>query len=102
MIWNLDTILSKGLCFLGNWFCPSRDVLVSLNLISKSNPPIDTCLSLRFDINEFWIFKLEGHNLDGTSLLNRLDNLTDPMDPTSDTRWAKDWFLGAAKMTFSF
>ncbi|MCP4353193.1 MAG: hypothetical protein GY795_47690 [Desulfobacterales bacterium] len=53
----------------------------------------DTCLSVRFDINLNWILKLEGHMMDGTAILHRTDNL-DGMD--------KDWFLFAAKVTFSF
>ncbi|MCP4111005.1 MAG: hypothetical protein GY749_36690 [Desulfobacteraceae bacterium] len=53
----------------------------------------DTCLSARFDINMNWVFKIEGHMMDGTAILHRTDN-TEGME--------KDWFLFAAKVTFSF
>ncbi len=53
----------------------------------------DTCLSARFDINPNWIFKIEGHMMDGTAILHKTDN-PDGME--------EDWFLFAAKVTFSF
>ncbi|QTA91097.1 hypothetical protein [Desulfonema magnum] len=52
----------------------------------------DIALSVRFDINNNWVFKLEGHHMDGLNGVVRYD----PADP--DTRW----LLFAAKMTFSF
>lgn len=58
----------------------------------------DACLSLRFDLNEQWIFKLEGHLIDGTALCFDSDNLNDEGFPQFDRKW----FLLAAKMTFSF
>lgn len=52
----------------------------------------DHALSLRFDITEHWIFKLEGHYMDGLAR-----NVTfDPADPEDQ------WFLFGAKTTFSF
>ncbi len=53
----------------------------------------DTSLSVRFDINLNWILKIEGHMMDGTAILHRADN-PDGME--------EDWFLFAAKVTFSF
>jgi hypothetical protein len=53
----------------------------------------DLTLSCRVDINENWIFKLEGHQMDGTAGVLAVDN---------PARLERDWFLGAAKMTFSF
>lgn len=52
----------------------------------------DLALSTRFDINDYWTFKLEGHYMNG------LDGVTSDLsdDPSSD------WFLFAAKTTFSF
>lgn len=51
----------------------------------------DAALSARFDINEHWIVKVEGHYLDG---LNRVEyDLADPEDTV---------FLFAVKTTFSF
>jgi hypothetical protein len=58
----------------------------------------DTCLALRFDLNDHWIVKLEGHLMDGTGLCFALDNLNDNGVPGYDRKW----FLLAAKMTFNF
>ncbi|QTA83548.1 porin domain-containing protein [Desulfonema limicola] len=53
----------------------------------------DFAVSTRFDINEYWVFKLEGHLIDGAA------QLLPQVNP--DGR-EEDWFLFAAKMTFSF
>lgn len=54
----------------------------------------DVALSARFDIKDWWIFKLEGHYYRGTSLL--FDNKNNP------NRDEDGWFMFAAKTTFSF
>jgi hypothetical protein len=63
----------------------------------------DACLTTRFDINENWVLKLEGHVMNGTAVIFAEDNLrpTDFVGPTG-SHWEEDWFLGAAKITFSF
>lgn len=53
----------------------------------------DFALSLRFDVNDYWVVKLEGHRMDGTDDLYVSDN-ADGLE--------EDWFLFAAKATFSF
>jgi len=53
----------------------------------------DLALSARFDLSESWTFKLEGHYLDGTSVLMSDSNPGTPED---------DWFMLLAKATFSF
>ncbi|MCP4214161.1 MAG: hypothetical protein GY765_05870 [bacterium] len=58
----------------------------------------DVCLSLRFDLNDHWVAKLEGHLMDGTALCFYQDNLNENGVPEFDRKW----FLLAAKMTFSF
>ncbi|MCP5046182.1 MAG: hypothetical protein GY940_03360 [bacterium] len=58
----------------------------------------DACLSLRFDIDHHWSFKLEGHLMKGTGLLFPQDNLNDMGIP----EFKKNWALLAAKMTFIF
>lgn len=67
------------------------------------NPPFsayqkDTCLSFRFDLNDNWTFKIEGHALKGTALCIFQDNLND--EGVLD--YHKHWVMLAAKMTFSF
>ncbi len=52
----------------------------------------DFALSLRFDINDNWIAKIEGHFMDGLLDVNYGD------DPDPDSNWQ----LYAAKMSYSF
>jgi hypothetical protein len=55
----------------------------------------DLVLTLRFDINEYWIFKIEGHSVDGTARVFLADN--------ADNDFSEDkWYYGAAKMSLSF
>jgi hypothetical protein len=56
-------------------------------------------LTTRFDINEHWIAKLEGHLMDGTAYFN-ID--VDNPDLSSRADLEEDWFLFAAKITYSF
>ena len=53
----------------------------------------DMTLSLRFDINEYCVFKVEGHRVDGTARVLQQDN------PVQDE---EDFYYGVAKVTFSF
>jgi hypothetical protein len=54
----------------------------------------DAALSLRFDVTDWWIMKVEGHCIRGTGLL--FDNATNPVQ-NNDT-----WFMLALKTTFCF
>ncbi|MCB9481522.1 MAG: hypothetical protein H6680_06855 [Desulfobacteraceae bacterium] len=57
----------------------------------------DLCLSLRFDLSPNWVLKLEGHKMDGAAILmKQINSVNDILDTE------KDWYLGAAKVTFSF
>ena len=59
----------------------------------------DWALSTRFDINDNWIAKLEGHLMDGTAFYNiQYDN----PDVASRADLEQEWFLFAAKITYSF
>ena len=58
----------------------------------------DSCLSLRFDINESWIFKLEGHYNDGVYNAYISDNI----DDNGNEDLTRYWFLYAAKMLYVF
>ena len=53
----------------------------------------DLALSARFDLSEYALFKLEGHLIDGAAQVLSTDNPGGLED---------DWFLFAAKVTFSF
>jgi hypothetical protein len=57
----------------------------------------DLAATLRFDLNAYWLFKLEGHLMNGT----------DELDPALNgglppAMLAKDWFLFLAKTTVYF
>ncbi len=62
---------------------------------------IDFTLTTRFDINDSWIFKLEGHMLDGLSGVDY--SASDSYDP-DDPAYEPDpgWYLFAAKLSYSF
>lgn len=67
----------------------------------------DLCLSLRFDITDNWVFKIEGHAMDGTAILTKDINsktiynaATKSSVKVLDT--VDDWYLGAMKVTFNF
>jgi hypothetical protein len=51
----------------------------------------DLALFVRFDINDYWVFKLEGHYMDGLTMVQTLQD-----------KAADKWFLFGAKLTFSF
>jgi hypothetical protein len=55
----------------------------------------DLALSLRFDINPYWIIKAEGHKMQGTAVTYRQDQMN-PYDVK------EDWYLFAGKVTFNF
>jgi hypothetical protein len=59
----------------------------------------DICLTTRFDITEYLVIKLEGHQMDGSNQLSGFENLipTDGSDQFKD-----DWQMFAAKVTISF
>ena len=55
----------------------------------------DTALCFRFDLKDWWVFKVEGHYLEGTGLLR--DNANNPVQSNNN-----GWFMLAVKTTFSF
>jgi hypothetical protein len=50
------------------------------------------CASLRYDINDYWLFKVEGHSIDGMGR----------GDPDKDGTPHQHWSLFAVKTTFTF
>lgn len=59
----------------------------------------DLCISGRIDITENWLFKLEGHVMNGAALVKRIHNEGSWEDPG---RLKENWMLFAAKTTFHF
>ncbi len=57
------------------------------------------CLSLRFDINNNWTFKLEGHAMHGAYGADPLENLPTEDNPDGTV---EDWFLFATKISYYF
>jgi hypothetical protein len=55
----------------------------------------DLALSLRLDLRSWWVFKIEGHYLEGTGLLR--DSADNPQVDNNS-----GWFMLAVKTTFSF
>ena len=55
----------------------------------------DAALCFRFDLKDWWVFKVEGHYLEGTGLLR--DNANNPVQSNNN-----GWFMLAVKTTFSF
>jgi hypothetical protein len=53
----------------------------------------DFALTARFDFNEYWLLKIEGHKMDGGGDLFLLDN---------PDGFEEDWYLFAVKVTFNF
>ena len=56
----------------------------------------DAALSLRLDLKSWWVFKIEGHMIEGTALLR------DPADNPAQDQNGKPWYMLAVKTTFSF
>lgn len=56
----------------------------------------DLALSLRFDLRDWWIVKVEGHYIHGTGLLS--DSTSNPIASQNDGAW----FMLAVKTTVSF
>ncbi len=52
----------------------------------------DLAATVRFDFNEYWLLKLEGHYMDGAALCS----------PNNNDTFEEDWFQFAAKTTFNF
>lgn len=61
----------------------------------------DICLTARFDLSENWIFKLEGHKMNGAAIMLGADN-PQVLDTDIDDRYTKEWFLLAGKVTYNF
>ena len=59
----------------------------------------DLCLSARFDLTPNWIFKMEGHKMNGAALLYSSD---DNLAANGKTNYEEDWYMFAGKVSYSF
>jgi len=73
-----------------NYHDKSGDSYVAANQPDFKAWHKDWALTARFDLSENWIFKLEGHFIDGAANTWNEDDIS------------RKWFLLAAKVTFSF
>lgn len=71
------------------------DYMVAMGYPDHKGWQKDLALTFRFDINEYTVLKLEGHQVDGTDLVMGSDN------PDNDFS-KREWYYGAAKLTVSF
>lgn len=60
----------------------------------------DICVTARFDINDYWTFKLEYHTFTGAKGLSAWDNETKTENAID--YFEKDWTMFAAKLTVAF
>ena len=59
----------------------------------------DLTVAARFDLSETWAFKVEGHSINGGALLLQDENKSDALGYAD---YEPKWFLGAAKVSYSF
>ena len=64
----------------------------------------DSCVAIRFDINEHWIVKLEGHYMDGAAIMFRSDDNmgVNEMSGMPESLFEQYWELYALKFSFNF
>ncbi len=95
--YRFTDLLEAGL-FYGVYY-PDEDDKDGENQVAMGHPDFsgwqkDLCAALRFDLNAYWIFKIEGHYVNGTADVLPRNTPFDSME--------EDWFYGVAKTTFSF
>lgn len=83
------------------WFTPGAYFAYLVPNVDKregrENYRHDAALTLRFDVNPFWIVKLEGHYMIGTAELEPALN-----DGTTADKLAEHWAMFLAKTSVSF
>jgi hypothetical protein len=86
-----------------SWFAPGvyySSVLSDIHKpLTRDNYQHDFAATLRFDINSYWLVKLEGHYIDGTTDLSPALNGGDTVKMES---LARQWFVFLAKTTAYF
>jgi hypothetical protein len=80
---------------VGTYFDTQKNEFPAAGSPSSANHNYDWALSLKYDLNEHVVIKIEGHTIDGT--YNVFNTIRTP-NPTLDTR--TKYF--AVKTTFSF
>lgn len=70
---------------------------VETRTTNRSKFQLDGALTLRFDVNQYWLFRIEGHYMHGTAGVQTALNPGPP-----PTELSKDWFVFLAKTTAYF
>ena len=83
------------------WFAPGvyySSLLTDIHKpLTRDNYQHDFAATLRFDINPYWLVKLEGHFIDGTTDVSAALN-----GGIAPEMLARQWFLFLIKTTASF
>ena len=86
---------------VSNWFQPGAYYSLFYPDMNRRSGPAamqhDVAATLRFDINNYWLVKLEGHFMSGTAGLNKALNDNKPLDTLERT-----WGVFLAKTTAHF
>ena len=69
---------------------------------SSINWQKDWCLTARFDFWENWTWKVEGHTINGTAIMNIQDNMVTSDDGPGTFDMTTNWMLFITKLTYSF
>ncbi len=95
--------LELGTCY-GEYYANKNDKkgkeITGWNGVNPPRPwQKDWTFATRFDLSMNWVFKLEVHSIDGATLLFRDEN---KRDANGFPLYERKWFLGAAKLSYSF
>jgi len=99
VIYRFNDFLETGIyysCLYDNGWDKSGDRFAELGENRYQTFLKDLSLSVRFDINQNWTFKIENHWMDGTAFLMEINN------PGKSHDLGRYWHMFAAKMTFHF
>jgi hypothetical protein len=83
-------------CLYSNGWDKSGDRFANIGESRYQSFLKDLSLSIRYDLNQNWTFKVENHWMDGTAFLMDINN------PTKHQDLGRYWHMFAAKMTFHF
>ncbi len=101
--YRFSDLIEAGIYY--SYFCPDTNDRDgdSMNSFYGYPKPVqwskDWCLSLRLDLNDYWIVKLEGHMIDGLAVMYIEDQ-----ELNSDGSYDVDdeWMMFGIKATYSF
>jgi len=99
VVYRFNDFVETGIyysCLFNNGWDKSGDSFANIGENRYQTFLKDLSLSVRFDINQNWTFKIEHHWMDGTAFLMDINN------PEKHNDLGRYWHMFAAKMTFHF